>query len=88
MEPSEKIETPARWWGWLVVILVCALVVAWGLVNFFLVKDGPRTWHFGTLPDAPSESIYSSRETPEAANPPRQIPPLPEAQPKKTGGGP
>ena len=72
---------------WAIVILVAALVALWGLLNFALVKDLPRTWQFGVLPDAPSESVYSTEEAPQSTTPPRQTPMLPEAQPKKPAGG-
>ena len=90
-------QSPAKGdgvWSWIVIILVAALVVAWGLVAFMLVRDVPRTWHRGALPDTPSESIYSTSPAPDAANPPPQIQPLPEAKPKQaaptkdTGGRP
>jgi hypothetical protein len=72
---------------WAVVILVVLLTIGWGLLIYALVSDRPREWDFSSLPDAPSQSIYSTRESPEGPNPPRQIPPLPEAQPKKAQGG-
>jgi len=74
------------WRGWLIVILVAAVVTVWGLVNFVFVRDVPRSWHFGTLPSAPSESVYSTHSPTESASPPAQIPPLPEAQPSPPPG--
>jgi hypothetical protein len=74
-------------WGWLVVILISALIIGWGLLNFAIIKDPPRTWHFGALPDAPGQSIYSTQEPPSAATAPPQIPPLPEAKPREKSGG-
>jgi hypothetical protein len=47
------------------------------------VKDGPRRWNYGTLPDAPSQSIYSTEAASENTIPPRQVAPLPEAKPRK-----
>ena len=73
--------------GWLIVILVAALVVLWGLFNYAFVKDPLRSWHFGALPDAPSESVYSTEAVPQSATPPQQSPMLPEAQPKQPPGG-
>ena len=87
MDTSDPVDKGDPLWSWIVVLLVAALVVAWGLVAFTLVRDVPRTWHHGALPDTPSESIYSTNPTPDAANPPRQILPLPEAKPKKDAGG-
>ena len=89
MEETEHGAGAASGWGWLIVILISALIVAWGLLNFAIIKDPPRTWHFGALPDAPGQSIYSTQEPPTAATPPPQIPPLPEAKPRgKPGGAP
>jgi len=88
MESSQETERNGWVWGWIVAILVAALVVGWGLLSFFTVRDEPRTWHFGVLPDAPGQSIYSTRESPDAAGPvPTQIPALPEARPKSAPGG-
>jgi len=87
MEPSQETEAARRRWaGWLIVLLVAAAIVVWGLLNFVLVRDAPRTWHFGTLPSAPSESVYSTHALPESASPPPQISPLPEAQPAQPSG--
>jgi len=72
---------------WAVVILVVLMTIGWGLLIYALVRDRPREWDFSALPDAPSQSIYSTGESPERPNPPRQIPPLPEAQPKKAQEG-
>jgi hypothetical protein len=79
-EYEEKHEIGSMW-SWVLVVLLCAVILAWGLTIHALVKDGPREWNFGTLPDAPSQSIYSTEETPEKAIPPRQVAPLPEAKP-------
>jgi hypothetical protein len=88
MEETEHGRKALPGWGWIVVILISALIIGWGLLNFVLVRDPPRTWHFGTLPDTPSQSIYSTEAPPAVTgNPPQQIPPLPEAQPKKKAGG-
>jgi hypothetical protein len=87
MVESHETEEAMSVRGWAIVILVAALVALWGLLNFAVVKDLPRTWHFGVLPDAPSESVYSTEEAPQSLTPPRQTPMLPEAQPKKPAGG-
>jgi hypothetical protein len=67
-------------WSWVILIAFCALIIAWGFVNFRLVQDAPRHWDFGALPAAPSQSIYSTMPTPQPTTLPRQIVPLPEAQ--------
>jgi hypothetical protein len=87
MEPNEQVERAGRGWGWLIVILVAALVAAWGLLSFARVPDVPRTWRYGAPPDAPGESVYSSNPTPREAAPPVQMAPLPEARPAAGSGG-
>jgi hypothetical protein len=88
MESIEHEGAAGRAWGWVIVVLVAALVVGWGLASFLFIPDVQRRWHFGVLPDTPSESVYSTGATPAEAKPPRQILPLPEAQPTDTGGKP
>ena len=68
-------------WSWVLVMILCALILAWGFTIHALVKDRPRDWSYGTLPDAPSQSIYSTEASPEEAVAPRQVTPLPEAKP-------
>jgi hypothetical protein len=87
MEPTEQEAATGRVWGWVIVILVAALVLAWGLASFFLIPDVKRQWHFGALPDTPGESVYSTGATPQESPPPRQFPALPEAQSKTDTGG-
>jgi len=85
-EQFEESEGPSARRHWVIVLLASALIVGWGLLIHALVKDGPRQWDFGTLPDVPAQSIYSSAPTPEAEAPPRQIAPLPEAKPWQRPG--
>ncbi|MCY2928972.1 MAG: hypothetical protein NTV86_05660 [Planctomycetota bacterium] len=65
--------------GWVVLLLVCLALLAWGLVIFRFVPDVPRRWDFGAHPDVPGESIYSTQTTPRTASAPAQLPALPEA---------
>ena len=65
--------------GWLLLVLFCAAIIAWGLFNWAMIPDYPRDWHYGPPSDAPGASIYSSVPTPDSDNPPRQFAPLPEA---------
>ncbi len=47
--------------GWILVCSLAVLFLAYGLFMFFMVGDkGPPGWDFGTLPDTPGESIYST----------------------------
>lgn len=73
----------------MILVLSCALIVAWGVLNWLLIPDRPREWSFGALPDVPSESIYSSAQPGASAdaNPPPQMPPLPEARPRNVAPG-
>jgi hypothetical protein len=79
----EEPEGPSARRHWVVILLASALIVGWGLLIYTLVKDAPRQWDFGALPDVPAQSIYSSAPTPQPETPPRQIAPLPEAKPWK-----
>jgi len=84
IEDEEKHEISLGW-SWFLVAALSGLIVAWGVFCYVFVKDGPRRWSFGALPDTPSQSIYSSEQAPERASPPRQVAPLPEARPWKGG---
>ena len=82
----EEPEGPSARRHWIIILVASALIVGWGLLIHALVKDAPRQWDFGTLPDVPAQSIYSSAPTPQSATPPRQISPLPEARPWQRPG--
>lgn len=70
--------------SWVVIILFSASIMAFGWIVYLLIPDGPRSWNFGQLPDAPAESVYST-EVPQGKMKPRpQIYRLPEAQPHST----
>jgi hypothetical protein len=66
---------------WVIMLIIAALVSGWGLFVYFRVQDRPRQWDFGVLPDAPSQSIYSTTPPPGNAAVPTQTPVLPEATP-------
>jgi len=85
MKEYEESREMSPGLSWAIIVMLCVLILAWGFVNWALVKDQPRKWDFGALPDAPSESIYSTGQAPELAAPPRQIQPLPEAHPLEQG---
>ena len=74
--------------GWVLVLALSAGIIVWGLANFLLVRDAPRRWDYGALPDAPGQSIYSSEAAPPGALVPRQVPALPEAVPKNPANPP
>ena len=68
-------------WGWVAIVALCLALIGWGLANYALVKDAPRQWDYGALPQTPASSIYSTTEPPAKAPPRRQIAPLPDAKP-------
>jgi hypothetical protein len=73
--------------GWWTVVPICACLAAWGLIQYVTIRDAPRQWDFGALPDAPGQSIYSSSRPAQPKVAPPQMQPLPEAQtqPARTG---
>ncbi len=82
---EEEHELP-RIMSWILVILLATAVVSWCMFIMMMVKDGPRTWDFGALPDVPAESIYSTMPAPPAVDlkeTPLQFPKLPEARAPK-----
>ncbi len=90
MEQENKWYEESREVGsftsWLILIGFCLFLFAWGFLIFFAIKDTPRKWDFGVLPDTPAESIYSTEKSPTTTTPPRQLPELPEAVPMKKLG--
>jgi len=63
--------------GWWTVLLICACLAAWGLIQYVTIRDAPRQWDFGSLPDAPGQSIYSASRPAQQAVVPPQMQPLP-----------
>ena len=80
-EPFEEYRGISMFWSWTLIVVLCAAILLWGLMNYALVRDTPRQWDFGILPDAPGQSIYSSAQTPRKGPAPPQLAPLPEARP-------
>lgn len=74
----EKKEL-SSFWSWVIVILFSATIVAFGIVVFCLVRESPRQWDFGALPDIPAQSMYGTHPQPKETAVPRQIPPVPGA---------
>lgn len=67
-------------WSWTILILLCIVLVAWGVFNYLKIADAPRQWDLGALRDVPAQSIYSSSQPVPGAAVPRQIAPLPEGE--------
>jgi len=63
--------------SWMVILLFCAAIVLWGVLNYVLIPDEPRHWDMGALRDVPGQSIYSSAKLPAGAVVPKQMEPLP-----------
>jgi hypothetical protein len=98
MERYEEDRKVGALWGWAMVFLLTAAIIGWCMFLMMMVEDPPRRWDFGSLPDVPAESIYSTVKAPPAAwyfpfrlrtppsvtkDVPRQISPLPEGVPWK-----
>jgi hypothetical protein len=81
MREYEEHHVVSGPWGWAIIVALCLALIGWGLANYALVKDAPRQWDYGALPQTPASSIYSTTEPPAKAPPQRQIAPLPDAQP-------
>jgi hypothetical protein len=79
MKQFEEYRQIPDLWSWIVIALIGLSVVGWGLMNVLLVHDRQREWDYGTLPDVPGQSIYSTGQTGGQATPPPQIAPLPPA---------
>jgi hypothetical protein len=91
---QEGYEIPFReigpWRAWILPIALAAFVISLSFSIHHFIRDRPRSWDFGARPDVPGQSIYSTR-VPSLGQPvPRQLEPLPEAEPLaavETGAG-
>ena len=77
MTDYEHPSRHSRRSGWWTVLLICAALAAWGLIQYVTIRDGPRQWDFGSLLDAPGQSIYSASRPAQQVVVPPQIQPLP-----------
>lgn len=69
----------SSFWSWIIIIVYSLSIVIFSYSVYSFVKDRPRQWDFGELPDAPAEYVYSTTLPPKGKFPPEQIAPLPEA---------
>ncbi len=76
--------------GWLVVIGLALALFIYGMFAFFVIGDkGPPEWDFGTIPDIPGQSVYSTTpgiRGPQAIPEPQHVsekPPLVETDASK-----
>ncbi|MHC5038475.1 MAG: hypothetical protein ACYTHM_14275 [Planctomycetota bacterium] len=50
---------------WAILIVLAVVIVLWGLFHYFAIGDrGQPERTFGTVPDVPGESPYSTERTP------------------------
>lgn len=79
-EPGMEGDTVRSGYGWWIVLLICAALLGWGLIQYATIRDEPRRWDFDVQPDAPGESEASTTRPDLRAPAPPQIEPLPEAR--------
>jgi hypothetical protein len=47
--------------GWLIVCAISVAFVLYGFFAFFVIGDkGPPDWDYGSIPDVPAQSTYST----------------------------
>jgi hypothetical protein len=69
----------SSFWSWVILIVFPILILSWGMFVEMVVSVGPSRWDFGTLPDTPSQSVYSTSLPPSDVNVPYQIHRIPDA---------
>lgn len=77
MEKYEEYKVVTPFWGWVILVAFSIVVLGWGMLLMFIIPDTPRKWDFGTVPDTPAESVYSTAPRPRDVNVPRQIEQVP-----------
>ncbi len=77
----EEFKVVSNFWGWVILIVFAGAILISAMIFHMSIKDVPRDWDFGILPDTPASSIYSTREPGKSESVPIQIPKLPEAKP-------
>lgn len=60
-------------WAWLTVFGLSAITLTWGMVGHHLVREGPRHWDYGTHPDTPGLSVFTTQPPPQVEVAPPQI---------------
>jgi hypothetical protein len=69
----------SSFWSWVFLIVFPIMILGWGMFVEMIVSVGPSRWDFGTLPDTPSQSVYSTASPPCDVNVPYQIHRIPDA---------
>ena len=88
MNRPEESEAEGRvLWHWVVALGVGAAVVGWGILQYHFIVDVARDWSYGSLPETPAASVYSTSTPANTKTVPQQMQPLPEAKPLTKQGG-
>ena len=80
---TEEDGRSSTGWAWAVIVALCACLLAWGLLNYVLIRDEPRRFDLNALSDVPGQSVYSTEPAPKGRLVPPQVEPLPEAVPRR-----
>jgi hypothetical protein len=63
-EAMTSSDRKAAFRTWVIVVLIAALFVCWGLIVFYTVGDkGPPPWHYWQVEDVPGESPFSTERS-------------------------
>ena len=79
---DEERELPSPW-EWVIVTLFSASIIAFGLLVYYIIPEGPRHWDSASLP-TPRQNRSTPPNSRNLRKVPskRQLPRLPEAQPE------
>jgi hypothetical protein len=77
-EEYHELRAP---WDWALMLLLCLSLIGWAFFNYLLVRNAPRQWDYGAVPEAPASSIYTTNRPPAEPSPQNQIEPLPNRRP-------
>jgi hypothetical protein len=73
MQKYEEYRNISQGRLWLIILAFTLCVLAWGMFIHMMVPETPRHWDFGTLPQPPSESKYSTVAPPTNSDVPIQL---------------
>ncbi len=80
----EEEKVISTFWGWVILVIFSLSILAWAMLLMTVVKTATPYWDFGTLPDTPGKSVYSTiTPPPPTQEPSLQIAPLPERKQKE-----
>lgn len=84
-EKYEEYNVLPQFQGWVVLIVLSLFLIGTGMLTHFIVRDVPRWWDFGQMPDIPGQSPFSTIEPSKHISPPSQLTPLPAITGKSIG---